>query len=60
MVQSPLSANYTQAVFQKGEIVMRNWLLSQAFDDGDSVVADKGFQIQDILPLGVTLKGAWS
>ncbi|CAH3170887.1 unnamed protein product [Porites lobata] len=37
------------------EIVVRSGLLSQAFDDGDSVMADKGFQIQDILPLGVTL-----
>ena len=27
----------------------------QQFDDGDSVVEDKGFQIQDILPLGVSL-----
>ena len=34
---------------------MRSGLLSQAFDDGDSVMADKGFQIQDILPLSVTL-----
>lgn len=30
-------------------------LLAQAFDVGDSVMADKGFQIQDILPLGVSL-----
>lgn len=37
------------------EIVVRSGLLSQAFDDGESVMADKGFQIQDILPLGVTL-----
>ena len=27
----------------------------QAFDDGDSVMANKGFQSQDILPLGVSL-----
>jgi alcohol dehydrogenase YqhD (iron-dependent ADH family) len=37
------------------EIVIRSGFLSQAFDDGDSVMADKGFQIQDILPLGVSL-----
>jgi len=29
--------------------------LSQEFEDGDSVMADKGFQIQDILSLGVNL-----
>lgn len=29
--------------------------MSQSFEDGDSVMADKGFQIQDILPLGVDL-----
>ena len=37
------------------EIVLRSGILSQSFDDGDSVMADKGFQIQDILPLGVDL-----
>ena len=34
---------------------MRSGLLSQQFDDKDSVMADKGFQIQDLLPLGVSL-----
>ena len=38
------------------EIVLRCGILSQSFDDGDSVMAEKGFQIQvDILPLGVDL-----
>ena len=37
------------------EIVLRSGLLSEQFDDGDSVMADKGFQIQDILPLSVKL-----
>lgn len=34
------------------EIVLRSGILSQEFEDGDSVMADKGFEIQDILPLG--------
>jgi len=29
--------------------------LSQKFENGDTVIADKGFQIADILPLGVKL-----
>lgn len=37
------------------EIVLWSGVLSKSFDDGDSVMADKGFQIQDILPLGVDL-----
>ena len=37
------------------EIVIRSGFLTQAFDDGDTVVADKGFTIQDLLPLGTTL-----
>ena len=37
------------------EIVLRSGLLSQAYEHGDAVMADKGFQIQDILPLGVGL-----
>ena len=35
--------------------MLRSGLLTQEFDVGDSVMADKGFQIQDILPLGVSL-----
>lgn len=49
-----VSQLYTGSISDR-EIVVRSGLLSQAFDDGDSVMADKGFQIQDILPLGVTL-----
>ena len=37
------------------EIVIRSGFLAQAFDDGDTVVDDKGFTIQDLLPLGTTL-----
>ena len=37
------------------EIVIRSGFLAQAFDDGDTVMADKGFTIQDLLPLGTTL-----
>jgi len=49
-----VSQLYTGSISDR-EIVLRSGLLSQAFDDGDSVMADKGFQIQDILPLGVSL-----
>ena len=37
------------------EIVTRSGFLEQQFDNGDSVMADKGFQIQDLLPPGVAL-----
>jgi len=49
-----MSQLYTGSISDR-EIVLRSGLLSQAFDDGDSVMADKGFQIQDILPLAVSL-----
>lgn len=49
-----VSQLYTGSISDR-EIVLRSGLLSQAFDDGDSVMADKGFQVQDILPLGVSL-----
>ena len=49
-----ISQLYTGSISDR-EIVLRSGLLSQSFDDGDSVMADKGFQIQDILPLGVSL-----
>lgn len=45
---------YTSSISDR-EIVLRSGFLSQSFEDGDSVMADKGFQIQDILPLGVDL-----
>ena len=49
-----LSQLYTGSISYR-EIVLRSGFLSQKFDDGDSVMADKGFQIEDILPLGVKL-----
>lgn len=49
-----ISQLYTGSISDR-EIVLRSGLLSQKFEDGDSVMADKGFQIQDILPLGVKL-----
>lgn len=49
-----ISQLYTGSISDR-EIVTRSGFLAQEFDDGDCVMADKGFQIQDILPLGVTL-----
>ena len=49
-----ISQLYTGSI-SDGEIVLRSGLLSQAYEHGDAVMADKGFQIQDILPLGVGL-----
>jgi len=49
-----ISQLYTSSISDR-EIVLRSGILSQSFDDGDSVMANKGFQIQDILPLGVNL-----
>ena len=49
-----VSQLYTGSISDR-EIVLRSGILSQSFDCGDSVMADKGFQIQDILPLGVGL-----
>ena len=37
------------------EIVERSGFLKLEFDQGDTVMADKGFTIEDLLPLGVTL-----
>ena len=37
------------------EIVMRSVFLSLPFARGDSVMADKGFTVPDLLPLGVSL-----
>lgn len=44
---------YTGSISDR-EIVLRSGFLSQKFDS-ESVMADKVFQIQDILPLGVKL-----
>lgn len=49
-----VSQLYTRSISDR-EILLRSGILSQEFEDGDSVMADKGFQIQDILPLGVNL-----
>ena len=37
------------------EIVMRSGFLNIEFTEGDSIMADKGFTIEDLLPLGVRL-----
>lgn len=37
------------------EIVERSGFLKLPFENGDCVIADKGFTIEDVLPLGVTL-----
>lgn len=49
-----ISQLYTGSISDR-EIVIRSGFLSQKFDDGDSVMADKGFTIQDLLPLGTSL-----
>lgn len=49
-----VSQLYTGSISDR-EIVTRSGFLDLKFDDGDSVMADKGFTIDDILPLGVTL-----
>ena len=37
------------------EMVARSGFLDLPFQENDSVMADKGFTIQDLLPLGVSL-----
>ena len=49
-----ISQLYTGSISDR-EIVVRSGFLSQKFENGDTVMADKGFQIADILPLGVKL-----
>ena len=49
-----ISQLYTGSISDR-EIVIRSGFLSQKFENGDTVMADKGFQIADILPLGVKL-----
>ncbi|XP_068756179.1 uncharacterized protein [Montipora capricornis] len=49
-----ISQLYTGSISDR-EIVTRSGFLSQAFENGDTVMADKGFTIEDILPLGVKL-----
>ncbi|CAH3032201.1 unnamed protein product, partial [Porites lobata] len=45
---------YTGSISDR-EIVVRSGLLDLPLQDGDSVMADKGFTIEDLLPLGVSL-----
>ena len=45
---------YTGSISDR-EIVERSGFLNLPFSVGDSVMADKGFTIEDILPLGVSL-----
>ena len=49
-----ISQLYTGSISDR-EIVVRSGLLDLPLEDGDSVMADKGFTIQDLLPLGVSL-----
>ena len=49
-----ISQLYTGSISDR-EIVIRSGFLDQAFVGGDRIMADKGFTIQDILPLGTTL-----
>ncbi|XP_068742098.1 uncharacterized protein [Montipora capricornis] len=49
-----ISQLYTGSISDR-EIVIRSGFLSQKFENSDTVMADKGFQIADILPLGVKL-----
>ena len=49
-----ISQLYTGSV-SDSEIVRRSGFLDLPFDDKDSVMADKGFTIKDLLPLGISL-----
>ena len=49
-----ISQLYTGSISDR-EIVMWSGFLSKKFENGDTVMADKGLQIADIVPLGVTL-----
>ena len=48
-----ISQLYTGSVSDR-EIVRRSGFLDLPFDDKGSVMADKGFTIQDLLPLGIS------
>ena len=45
---------YTGSISDR-KIVLRSGLLDLPFQEKDSIMADKGFTIQDLLPLGVSL-----
>ncbi|XP_015751994.1 PREDICTED: uncharacterized protein LOC107331849 [Acropora digitifera] len=49
-----ISQLYTGSISDR-EIVVRSGFLDLPFEDNDSVMADKGFTIQDLLPLAVSL-----
>ena len=49
-----ISQLYTGSISDR-EIVIRGSFLAQEFSEGDSVMADKGFTIQDLLPLETNL-----
>jgi hypothetical protein len=49
-----ISQLYTGSISDR-EIVVRSGFLDLPFQDGDSVMADKGFTISDLLPMGVSL-----
>lgn len=49
-----VSQLYSGSISDK-EIVTRSGFLDLPFDDKDCVMADKGFTIEDVLPLGVSL-----
>ncbi|PFX27783.1 putative RNA-directed DNA polymerase from transposon BS [Stylophora pistillata] len=49
-----ISQLYTGSISDR-EIVTRNGCLDLKFDKGDAVMADKGFTVEEILPLGVSL-----
>ena len=49
-----ISQLYTGSISDR-EIVRRSGLLDLPFKDKDSIMADKGFTISDLLPLGVSL-----
>ena len=49
-----LSQLYTGSI-SDGEIVERSGILDLPFSEGDDIMADKGFAIEDLLPLGVSL-----
>ena len=49
-----ISQLYTGSISDR-EIVVRSGLLDLPLNENDSIMADKGFTIQDLLPLGVSL-----
>ena len=49
-----ISHLYTRLISHR-EIVLKSGFLEQQFDNGDTVMANKGFTIEDLLPPGVGL-----